>query len=311
MAIAGADWLERCAPHLPGAVARYLAGEISAETALMQLVIELSGPDELEALLGALERQPQDNVAARRLGELQQAASRHRPAWSTLKAILAGVHHDSVEMPPEQTLAYWRAAFDGAVAISPEASVALYSLGDADLLAAATAEVVERLRSWGLLGRDRRALEIGCGIGRFLAALAGDLERVVGIDISWRMVECARRRCRGLGNVHLVQCGGQDLAFLADQAIDLVLAIDSFPYLVQSGPDLPARHMRDAVRVLRPGGDLLVFNFSYRGDIERDRDEARRLAGEAGLAVLRNGTREFTRWDGSTFHFRKRAATDR
>ena len=37
------------------------------------------------------------------------------------------------------------------VAAQPEASVALYSLGSPDLLAAATSEIVDRMAEWGLI----------------------------------------------------------------------------------------------------------------------------------------------------------------
>jgi SAM-dependent methyltransferase len=303
-------WLARCPPRLRPPLMRCAAGEISTEMALMHLVIGADRWETLAALFDELDRRLNGQVgaAATRLGALGRTARQHRHAWPQLKAILGALSHHEVSASPTAALARWRAAFDDAVAISPEASVALYSLGDAGLLAAATAEIVERLAAWGLLGRDRRLLEIGCGIGRFLSALAESFELLIGIDISRRMAEYAHRRCAGLDNVHVLQCGGQDLAFLADASIDLVLAADSFPYLVQSGGDLPARHMREAARVLRPGGDLLVLNFSYRGDLDRDRADARCLAEAAGLAVLREGSRDFVRWDGSTFHFRK---TDR
>jgi hypothetical protein len=44
-----------------------------------------------------------------------------------------------------------------------------------------------------------------------------------------------------------------------------------------------ARHLDEAARLLRPGGELIVFNWSYRGDIARDAAEARELGGAAGF----------------------------
>src|SRR5207244_3193125 len=60
------------------------------------------------------------------------------------------------------SIAAIRAQFDRAVAVAPEAAVALYSLGSAELLDRATAELVERLSEWHLLGGDVDVLDIGC-----------------------------------------------------------------------------------------------------------------------------------------------------
>ena len=65
-----------------------------------------------------------------------------------------------------------REQFDRAVAVAPEAAVALYSLGSADILERATSEIVNRLAEWGLLRSDASVLDIGCGIGRIERALA-------------------------------------------------------------------------------------------------------------------------------------------
>jgi len=193
--------------------------------------------------------------------------------------------------------------FDRAAEISPEASAALYSLGRADLLAAATDEIVEQMRRWGVLANGQAVLEIGCGIGRFVQTVAHDARIVVGIDISPKALGLARRRCHGAENTLLVRSSGRDLALFADTSFDLALAVDVFPYLVQSG--LAATHVREAARVLAPGGTLLLLNYSYRGDAEADRREVAGFATEAGFAVKRNGTREFASWDGIAFHLER------
>jgi hypothetical protein len=44
---------------------------------------------------------------------------------------------------------------------------------------------------------------------------------------------------------------------------------------------------------------------SYRGDLDQDREDARRLGEATCLRVLRNGTADLRLWDGATFHLRK------
>ena len=94
--------------------------------------------------------------------------------------------HDRTDPSAAETLRYWAAAFDRLAARSPEASVALYSLGQPELLAAATREVVDLMNDWRLLAPDRDVLDLGCGIGRFLVALAPKVRSVLGLDLSAR-----------------------------------------------------------------------------------------------------------------------------
>ena len=79
-------------------------------------------------------------------------------------------------------IAACRSFFDRSVVRHETASVAAYSLGDPEILATATREVVDLLQRWDLLGADRRTLEIGCGIGRMQAALAPRVAEAHGIE---------------------------------------------------------------------------------------------------------------------------------
>ena len=303
------DLAEPWIAELPAALRRLLAacaqGEIPANIAAMQLLIEARDPAEAEmavtALLSRLNR-PVHGPGAQRLRAVLEVLRANPQAWAIVKAVLGNVRHDSTATNPEEQVARLAAAFDRAAQASAEGSVALYSLGNPELLRAATAEVVERMREWGLLGRERTALDLGCGIGRFGEALAGELKSLIGSDISAEMVRIAQSRCAGLGNVSFVQSSGRDLSLFRTGSFDLVLAADSFPYFVQSGMSLVETHFAEAARVLRPRGDLLILNFSYRGDPAQDRTDIRRLASAFGFDVLRDGTREFTLWDGLAFH---------
>jgi SAM-dependent methyltransferase len=198
-----------------------------------------------------------------------------------------------------------RRLFDRLVSANPEASVALYSLGDPGLLAAATLEVVQLLERLDVLGPEREILEIGCGIGRFVRALAGKVAAITGVDIAPGMIETARRRCAGLANVALLQTCGRDLSPFPDTSFDTVLAIDAMPYVYRAGAALVAAHFAEVVRVLRPGGDFVILNLSYRGDLDQDREDTCRLGEVTGLGVLRAGTADLRLWDGTTFHLRK------
>jgi SAM-dependent methyltransferase len=218
----------------------------------------------------------------------------------TAHVALTADDHNAFGDTPEQGIARIAGFFDRAVATSPEASVALYSLGDPAILAAATAEIVEWLEMSDLLAPEADVLDLGCGIGRVATALAPRCRSVLGLDVSSGMVAEARRRCAGLGNLQFEVTGGQNLAFLHALSFDLILAIDSFPYLVQAGPDVVAAHLGDATRILRPGGALVILNLSYESD-EWDEAHAAEWAATFGLELAHSDRQPFRLWDGSAY----------
>jgi SAM-dependent methyltransferase len=286
-----------CPPQLLGPLARYLTGEISAEIALMQFALRSDGAESLKSILEGLV------AAAPQRQELADVVRLAEANADNLGQLTALSKEGLVRIPcaAGDRVAAIREQFDKAVALAPEAAVALYSLGSSDILDRATSEIVARLEQWELLQPDTKVLDIGCGIGRIERALAPHVGAITAIDVSPGMVEEARRRCRGLPNVRFEQCNGRDLAAFADRSFDLVLAIDSFPYLFAADPAIAAQHVRDAARLLRPGGALAILNFSYRGDDAADRCDVERLAFADGFRVRRAGSRDFTLWDGLTF----------
>jgi len=108
----------------------------------------------------------------------------------------------------------------------------------------------ERVRRW-LRGGDA-VLNIGCGVGRverYLAPLVGELW---AIDVSGEMLARARKRLEGLPNVHLREVGNDEfLRSFEDERFDVVF---SFLVLQHLEKEDAARYLRDAFRVLRPGG---------------------------------------------------------
>lgn len=108
----------------------------------------------------------------------------------------------------------------------------------------------ERLRPY-LRGGDA-VLNIGCGVGRverYLAPMVGELW---AIDVSGEMVARARRRLEGVSNVHLREVANDEfLRSFEEGRFDLVF---SFLVLQHLEKEHAARYLREAFRVLRPGG---------------------------------------------------------
>ena len=132
-------------------LARYVAGEISAEVTVMQLLLALCGMAPLTECVTALAAAAPDRPATL---ALQQLLAAHSPDLSGAAALV----ESGLAKERAGSLAAIRDQFDRAVAIAPEAAVALYSLGSA-----ATADPrrwfgerrlrpsnsASRLRSWG------------------------------------------------------------------------------------------------------------------------------------------------------------------
>ena len=148
-------------------------------------------------------------------------------------------------------------------------------------------------------------LDLGCGFGRVAAALAPRCRSVLGLDVSAGMVAEARRQQGALANVRFEQTGGRDLAGLEAARFDLVLAIDSFPYIVQAGDAVALQHVADAARILRPGGALVILNLSYRNDDAADLEDAQRWAAAHGFRLELAETKPFALWDGTAYVLRR------
>lgn len=173
----------------------------------------------------------------------------HAPSLRQVRATAAQVDHTR-DASPENIAAQ----FDAAVDCGPEISVAAYALGDPALLTAATAEVVDWLTQQRLFAPGMDVLDLGCGIGRIAAALAPHAASVLGLDVSPRMIAEAQHRHAGVPHLRFAVTPGTGLTALTGDAFDLILAADSFPYLLQAGHDVARQHVADIARLLRPGG---------------------------------------------------------
>jgi len=103
----------------------------------------------------------------------------------------------------------------------------------------------------GWLGRPGRALDAGCGLGTEIAYLAGRGWQVAGVDFS----EAALQRARG---------EQASLAFLRADVLQLPFSTGSFDLVLDRGcfhylrGQQRRRYAAEALRILRPGGRMLL-----------------------------------------------------
>ncbi|MBX3596830.1 MAG: metalloregulator ArsR/SmtB family transcription factor [Rhizobiaceae bacterium] len=117
-------------------------------------------------------------------------------------------------------------------------------------------------------------LDLGTGTGRLLEILAPNYTRGVGIDLSREMLAIARANLDRAGVTHAqVRQGDIFAANVERNAFDLVTMHQVLHYL-----DDPARAIREAARMLRPAGRLIVVDFAPHSlEILRDKHAHQRL----------------------------------
>ncbi|MFS8035578.1 ArsR/SmtB family transcription factor [Xanthobacter sp. AM11] len=104
----------------------------------------------------------------------------------------------------------------------------------------------------------RSLLDLGTGTGRMLEVFAADMERGMGIDLSPDMLGVARANLERCGIRHCLLRQGDIYAVPAPRdSFDVVIVHQVLHYLDDGG-----RALKEAARVLRPGGRLLVVDFA-------------------------------------------------
>lgn len=106
----------------------------------------------------------------------------------------------------------------------------------------------------GLLDPDWVVGDLGCGSGHLTALLTPFVRRVIGVDASESMLEQARAR---LADISGAELRAGELEALPIGAGELDAAVLSL--VMHHAPD-PRRVLSEAIRVLKPGGRLLVVD---------------------------------------------------
>lgn len=122
----------------------------------------------------------------------------------------------------------------------------------------------------------RTLVDLGCGTGFWLRRYAGEAARVIGVEPDPALRSAARRAAAALPATDVL-AGSAERLPLADDSADVVHA--RFAYFFPPGADAG---LAEVLRILRPGGHLVVVDNDYRWG-----DFARLLAASAARAPLR------------------------
>ena len=110
-------------------------------------------------------------------------------------------------------------------------------------------------------------VDLGTGTGRMLELFAGDYGRGLGFDLNHSMLDYARGKLQAAGLVQAnVRHGDLYEVPLADGAASAVIMHQVLHFLAE-----PAQSIREAARLLAPGGKLAIVDFAPH-DVEFLRD---------------------------------------
>jgi ubiquinone/menaquinone biosynthesis C-methylase UbiE len=146
-----------------------------------------------------------------------------------------------------------------------------------------------KLTDWGLehvsIENHHTILDVGCGGGRTVSKLAAIATqgKVYGVDYSEESVAATKRmnlESIDLGRVEVRQGSVSQLPF-PDGSFDLVTAIETHFWW----PDLPG-DLREVLRVLKPGGALVLIAEIYKGANTVAAKLAEKYTSRTGLVLL-------------------------
>lgn len=146
-----------------------------------------------------------------------------------------------------------------------------------------------KVTDWGLshasMGKQEIILDAGCGGGRTVSKLAAIATegKVYGIDHSAESVAMAIRKNKqwiDIGRVEVQEASISRLPF-PDATFDVITAVETHFWW----PALPT-DMREVLRVLKPGGRLIMIAEVYKGAKAFTSKAAEKYSEKTGMALL-------------------------
>ncbi len=116
--------------------------------------------------------------------------------------------------------------------------------------------------------------DLGCGTGQLAEELAPYVAKVIGVDNSPAMLKTAKKRTGDLPNVDL-RIGELQSVPIADDACDAAMLLLALTYVAD-----PPAVLKEAARILKPGGRLIVVDL-----LPHDRDDFRRQMDQQSMGI--------------------------
>jgi len=118
--------------------------------------------------------------------------------------------------------------------------------------------LLDILESWNVDISDKTVVDYGCGAGRVTKYIAQVARKVIGTDISEKMIDRFKQRLGKIENVDLFTGSGKDLRPLEDGSVDIIYSLWVFQHIPEK---IVPKIVEDCYRVLKEGG-LLIFQMA-------------------------------------------------
>lgn len=126
-------------------------------------------------------------------------------------------------------------------------------------------EFVEKVTD--LIPTDANLLDLGCGSGALLEKVLPRHGTSIGVDFSQAMLDAARKNLGRHGEDVELRLGKLEHLPIGDETIDVAVGYMVFHHIPE-----PAQALKDAYRVLKPGGTLIVVDLTPHSN-EKMRDQ--------------------------------------
>ena len=130
---------------------------------------------------------------------------------------------------------------------------------------------------FGFFDPDMVVGDLGCGTGQVTSGVAPYVRRVIAVDGSGEMLQAARRRLQEFDNV-VIRRGDLEALPIEEGELDAAALVLVLHHLPQ-----PGKVLREAARVLKPGGRLVVVDM-----LPHDREEYKQQMGHVWLGFSRD-----------------------
>lgn len=113
------------------------------------------------------------------------------------------------------------------------------------------------LKAWAELAPTDKVLDVACGTGEFeqLILTEHSEQKMVGVDISEKMLAIAQQKLQAYPNVTLSLASAEHLPF-ADQSFDVIVSASAFHYF-----ENPAIALAEMKRILKPNGKIMILDW--------------------------------------------------
>jgi ubiquinone/menaquinone biosynthesis C-methylase UbiE len=115
--------------------------------------------------------------------------------------------------------------------------------------------------------KGQKIIDVACGVGKSLPILSkkvGINGKVVGIDITKKMIDRSRERTKRLENVLLKRCGVDKIPFKTGY-FDGVMCTNAFHHFYK-----PVSMLREIKRIMKKGGRIVIIDTNR--DIKKNAD---------------------------------------